>query len=167
MQITKRKVKELIDALNYSIDYKVKNLFTLRAEKLGKKLSEIAEGINNAIAEKNAEFAQTDEKGRFLLEEITITDKSGTSKKEKTGNYLYTPETDKKRKAAIEQLWLESVDIPVNLISRDEKNEPLYKYIFETYNASIISLFAGILLDVPVDADGFLDEEFALKYISK
>jgi hypothetical protein len=163
--ITKRNVKELVDLLN-TVDYKVKNIFTLRCEKLQAKLVLIGSGINKEIEEKQAEYASTDDKGNFLREEVVITDKDGASRKESSGGYKYKHGTQKQMNEEIEKIWKEEVTIGINLISK-ENQKPVYRYVLATYNTRVISMLSGIILDFPVDAEGFVDEESILNFENK
>lgn len=163
-KIKNRQLSEIVNALSF-IDYKTKNknLFIVRCEKLLKKLSEIGKDVNAELQDIREEFAETDEKGRFIYETVNITDKNGTSKTENSGVFKYTHQRAKKRDEAIEKKWDEEVEIPIYLISRDEKNISLYKSIFKDYSLTMITAFAEIILDVPLDAERFIDEEFVLE----
>lgn len=162
LTVKKKQLNEIIGSLSF-IDYLVKNIFTIRAEKLLKKLNELAQKINEDIQDVREEWATTDEKGNFVLEALTETEKGGKSKTQNIGNYKYTHERAKKRDADIENIMDSDIEIPTYLIARDETNAPLYKEIFKKYSPSTISSLAGILLDVPLDEDKFVKEEFVLE----
>lgn len=159
--IKKKQLNEIIGALSF-IDYLVKNLFTIRAEKLLKKINEIAQKVNEEIQDVREEHAVTDKEGNFILEPLTEIEK-GKSKTQNIGNYKYTHEKAKKRDAAIERIMDSDIEIPTYVITRDENNAALYKEIFKKYSPSTISSLAGILLDVPLDEDNFVKEEFVLE----
>ena len=144
---------------------KSKNIFTMRCEKIATKLNDISKKINERILEINAEYASTDKDGNFLHEEVIVTDKNGTSKKENSGQYKYTLQRDKDRKKAMEQFWNEELEIPTNVIDRNETNSPLYKQIIERNTLTTLSDLTGILLDLPTDKDGFIDEGFVLDFM--
>lgn len=164
--IKKKELNQFIgpDGALTAINYKVKNIFTIRCEKLLKKINELGIEVNNEIQDIREEFASTDkESGNFIYETVTVTDSKGNSKTENTGSFKYTHERAKQRDEKIERLFQEEVKIPVNIISRDN-NLPLYKQIFKEYTLTTISKLAGVLLDVPVDDEGFVQEEFIIKF---
>lgn len=160
--VKKKQLNEIIGALSV-IDYLVKNIFTIRAEKLLKKLNELVQKINEEIQDVREENAVTDDKGNFVLEALTETEKNGKAKTQNIGNYKYTHERAKKRDAAIEIIMNADIDIPTYLITRHETNAALYKEIFKKYSPSTITSLAGILLDVPLDEDNFVKEEFVIE----
>lgn len=149
-----------------AIDYKQKNLLSIRCEKLLKKINGIGEKVNKKIQDKREEYCSKDDKGNFLYEQVTITDKNGASKAENTGNLKFTYGKKQELDKAIEEIMDTDVNIPVYLIENKEDNHPLYKQIFEKYSTTVISTLAGIILDVPVDEEGFVQEEFVMKMTS-
>ena len=100
-----------------------------------------------------------------MREEFVITDKDGTSQRGNTGALKFTSANAKKRKEALNKLLNEEkVSIPIYIIPFNETNEPLYKKAFELYACTALSVLAGIILDIPLDEDGFITDEFADKY---
>ena len=130
------------------------------------KLNEISKSINEKLFDINAEYASTDKNGNFLHEEVVTIDKNGTTKKENTGNFKYTLEREKEKRKAMEHFWNQEVEIPSNIIERNEKNSTLYKQIIEKNTLTTLTDLAGVLLDFPIDKDGFIDEEFVLNFLS-
>lgn len=168
MAQTTIKKKKLYDIINILLilDYTVKNIFNIRAEKLLKKLYELSAEINEEIADIQRQWATKDEKGNFVCEALTETEKNGKSKTQNAGNFKYTKENADKRDAAIENLLNTDITIPTYIVSRSE-NMPLYKEIFKKYSPTTISVLAGILLDVPIDEEEFVTEEFVLEMTSE
>ena len=160
-EIKNRELDKIVTALK-QVDYKEKNIFSLRSEKLGQKLNLLAVNLNEKTKDAQMEHASTDKDGNFLFEQVTVTDKNGMSRMENTGNYKYTHAQLKARDKVVEQIKEENSNIPIYLIKK-EGNEVLFKKIFEKYSPSTISTLAGIILDVPLDDEGFIDEAFYLE----
>lgn len=165
-EIERIQINEVVSSMNALTASKEKNIITLRCEKIGKKIDEIAGKLNEELATINAEYASTDEKGNFLHEEVIITDKTGASKKESTGNYKYTFARNEQRKKAIEKFWKEKIEIPCNVIKRTDSNNALYKQIIEKLNFTQLSVLAGIILDIPLDEEGFIDDQWVLDFLA-
>lgn len=164
--IKRKEFNNIIRAIATLSSTNAKNIIGLRCEKIGKKINEIATKFNSEISDIDEEHASTDKDFNFMREEVVITDKSGSSKKESTGGFKYTFKRSQERKDAIEKFWNENTEIPVNVVERTDKNTELYKKVIEENSFTTLSNLSGIILDIPLDAEGFVDEEWVLKFLS-
>lgn len=163
--IKREKLNSIVLAIMATTADKSKNLITLRCEKFAKELDVIAKKFNEEIEDINAEHATSDKDQNILHEEVIITDKNGNSRKEFSGGYKYTWKRDKERKAKLDEFWKGTLDIKTNVLKRNDSNKALYKQIIEKLNSTQLSNLAGIILDIPVDKDDFVDEEWIINFL--
>lgn len=163
--IKRTKLNDVVNAIYAITADKSKNIITLRCEKIAKEIDVIAKKLNEDILDINAEYASTDKDQNLLHEEVMITEKNGNSKKENSGAYKYTFKRDKERKAKIEEFWNQDVQLPISIVKRNDSNKALYKQIIEKHNFTQLSNLAGIILDIPVDDNGFIDDEWVLGFL--
>lgn len=164
-KIKKEKLNDIVMAIFAITADKTKNAITLRCEKIAKEIDVISRKLNEEILEINTGYASTDKNGNLLHEEVITNNGHGSSKTENSGGYKYTISKDKERKEAIQKFWSEDIDIPVSIVKRNESNTALYKQIIEKHNFTQLSNLAGIILDIPVDAEGFIDEGWVLGFL--
>lgn len=164
-KIKKKELNNIVGSIIQITSDRSKNIVSLRCEKIGNKINEISKKLNEEILEINSEHASTDKDNNFLHEEVIITDKNGQSRKENSGSYKYTFKRDQDRKKAIEKFWNEEIELPVSVVDR-EKYPELYKKIIKDNSFTTLSNLAGIILDIPVGEDGFVDEEWILGFLS-
>lgn len=164
--IKRSELNDIVNAMNALTQDKEKNIITLRCEKIGKKIDTIAQKLNSDLADLRAEHCSKDEKGNFLHEEVIVTDKQGASRKENNGSYKYTIKGNMDLKKAIDKFWDEDVKIPVNVVKLTDSNVLLYKQIIEKLNFTQLSILSGIVLDIPLDEDGFIDDQWILNFLS-
>lgn len=163
--IKRTKLNDVMSAIMAITSDKSKNIITLRCEKIAKEIDVIAKKLNEDILDINTEHASTDKDQNLLHDEVIVTDKSGTSKKDNSGAYKYTFRRDKERKAKIEEFWNQDVQIPISIVKHNDSNRALYKQIIEKHNFTQLSNLAGVILDIPVDAEGFINEEWVLNFL--
>lgn len=142
-----------------------KNVISYRCEKISKEINEISKNLNSQISDINEEYASTDKDYNLLREEVVTSDKNGVSKKENSGGFKYTFKKIKERKRVIEDFWNGEVELPTSVVSREHHKE-LYRKVIEANSFSTISNLAGIILDIPVGEDGFVDEKWIFDFLN-
>lgn len=165
-KIKKKDLNDLISSIFAINSDGAKNIISYRSEKISKEINEISKKLNSEISDIDEEYASTDKDHNLLREEVVTSDKQGVSKKENSGKFKYTFRKSKDRKTAIENFWNEEVDIPCNIVKR-EHHEELYKKVLKENTFSTLSNLAGIILDIPVGEDGFIDEKWILDFLSE
>lgn len=163
-KIKKKELNNIVGSIIKITSDKSKNIVSLRCEKIGKKINEISKKLNEEILEINSEHASTDKDNNFLHEEVVTTEKNGHSRKENNGSYKYTFKRDQDRKKEIEKFWNEEIELPVSVVDRENHPE-LYKKIITEHSFTTLSNLAGIILDIPIGEDGFVDEEWILGFL--
>ena len=167
LTITNRRFFKVVDVLN-RLDYKSKNIIVRRAEKLSKRINEeFLPEYNNGLSDIDDDFCEKDKNGHSVREELVITDKSGTSQRGNTGSLKFSSENKIKRREAINKFYDREVTIPTYVIPHNETNESVYKKAFEIYSYTTLSVLSGIILEIPLDEEGFITDEFADKYSLK
>lgn len=164
--ITNRRLSELTQNLN-RFNYTIKNIIVRRCEKLAKKINDdLLPEYNDALIDIDEQFCMKDKDGVAIREELVITDKNGSSQRGNTGELKFASGNKIKRKEAINKFLDQQVSIPTYIIPLNETNEALYRKAFELYSYTTLSSLAGIILEIPLDEDGFITDEFADKYSS-
>lgn len=162
--IKKKQLNKVIMSIVEITSGKSKNIISLRCEKIGGIINEISTKLNSELSTLNEEYASCDKDMNLLREEVITTDKTGNSKKENSGIFKYTFKKTQERKKAIEDFWNQDIEVPSNVVSR-EKHPDLYKKIIQDNSFTTLSNLAGIILDIPVGEDGFVDEEWVLGFL--
>lgn len=164
-KIAKKELNNIIGSIIQITSDKSKTIVSLRCEKIGKSINEISKKLNSELSAIDEEYASADKDMNLLREETVTTDKSGNSVKENNGVFRYTLKKTQERKKAIENFWNETIEIPTNVVKWDLHPE-LYKKIIADNSFTTLSNLAGIILDIPVGEDGFVDEEWILGFLS-
>ena len=147
-KIKKKELNNIIGSMMQIISDYSKNIVSLRCEKMGNKINDLAKKLNSELSTIDEEYASSDKDMNLLREEVVTTDKAGNSKKENSGIFKYTLKKTQERKKAIENFWNEEIEIPVNVVKRDLNSE-LYKKIIAENSFTTLSNLAGIILDIP------------------
>lgn len=164
-KINRKQLNGVIMAISHMLTSNNKNIIGLRCERIGKIVNDISKELNAELSTIDEEYASKDKDQNFLREEVVITDKNGSSKKENIGAFKYTFTKEQERKKAIADFWGQDIELPCNVVKR-ELHKDLYKKIIEENSFTTLSNLAGIILDIPLGADGFIDEEWILEFLS-
>lgn len=163
--IKRKELNNVIMAIASIIPDNAKNIIGLRCERIGKEINEITKKLNSELAVIHEEHASTDKDQNLLREEVVTTDKHGSSKKENSGGYRYTFKKSQEMKKATQDFWNEDVAIPSNIVKREIHGD-LYRKVIENSNFTTLSYLSGVILEIPLDDKGFVDEEWILNFLS-
>lgn len=165
-KIKRKDINGIINSVATLANFNKKNIFGLRCERFARDMAKIAKELNDQLSTIAEEHASTDKDFNLLKEEILVTDKQGVSRKEPTGEYKYTFKRSQERKKTVEEFLNEELEVKANVVERKEQYMELYKKIINENSFTVISNLAGIILDIPLDKEGFVDEDWILNFLS-